>query len=100
MTFPFNASLAVHGAILALYAAVWYPSVRALIKGFEKNAVAGLNYRLLATLSRIAVITGATVLPYGGLLRRSRAVRARSGISVALSTHNFLRTNAAAGRNA
>ncbi|MGI8316235.1 glycosyltransferase [Halobacillus mangrovi] len=62
----------------------WYPSLAAALRGFEKNAFAGLNYSILRALTAMAGVIISQVLPFLFLFSSFPKVQIISAVNVIL----------------
>ncbi len=78
----------------------WYPSLRAVFDGFEKNVFAVLEYNPLRVVGTIAGAFMMLVLPYLALLRAKGADRLLAAATVVLHSSNLVYANKLEDRRA
>ena len=78
----------------------WYPSLRAVVEGFEKNVFAVLEYNPLRVAGTVAGVFTLMVLPYLALLREKGANRMLAAVTVALHSANLVYANKLEDRQA
>ncbi|MCA0970176.1 glycosyltransferase [Halobacillus litoralis] len=62
----------------------WYPSLKAALIGFEKNAFAGLNYSVLLALTAVVGVFISQVLPYLLLIISPLEIQIISAVNIVL----------------
>lgn len=62
----------------------WYPSLPAALRGFEKNAFAGLNYSILMALIALAGVIISQVLPFLFFFSSNPKVQIISAVNIVL----------------
>ncbi len=78
----------------------WYPSLRAVVEGFEKNVFAVLEYNPLRVVGTVAGVFTLMVLPYIALLREKGGNRMMAAVTVALHSGNLVYANKIEDRQA